>query len=180
MAGTALNRRRARADRLARKPPTSRETRSTKEVKQKSSALSASEKYRGRNSNARSVSRLSAETFGPDHQFRAGFAMVRARTFSSHNGPCGQPAGLGGVARFRPLPPHAGHLTRINAMPSDLPLMSTGFATYPVPPQSGQLSGPIAPLMWLDFPRPFAESCNKLVHVTNYEQTLANPANRYC
>jgi len=87
----------------------------------------------------------SAETFGPDHQFRAGFAMVRARTFSSHHGLCGQPAGLGGVARFRPLPPHAGHLTRINAMPSDLPLMSTGFATYPVPPQSGQLSGPIAP-----------------------------------
>src|SRR4029077_717420 len=40
-------------------------------------------------------------------------------------------------------------------------------------------SGSIAPLVWLDFPRPFAENCNKLVHVTNYEQTLANPANRY-
>jgi hypothetical protein len=101
--------------------------------------------------------------------------MVRARTFSSHHGLCGQPAGLGGVARFRPLPPHAGHLTRINAMPSDLPLMSTGFAIYPVPPQSGQLSGAIAPLMWLDFQRPFAGSCNKLVHVTNHEQNSGQP-----
>jgi hypothetical protein len=118
---------------------------------------------------------LSAETFGPDHQFRAGFAMVRARTFSSHHGLCGQPAGLGGVARFRPLPPHAGHLTRINAMPSDLPLMSTGFATCPVPPQSGQLSGSIAPLRWLNFQRPFAESRNKFVHVTNYEQNSGQP-----
>src|SRR3984893_6229165 len=112
----------------------------------------------------------SAETFGPDHQFRAGFPMVRARTSSSHHGLCGQPAGLVGVARFRPLPSHAGHLRRINAMPSDLPPMSTGFATYPVPPHFGQLSGSIAPLMWLDFHRPFAESCEKLVHVTNHEQ----------
>jgi hypothetical protein len=96
--------------------------------------------------------------------------MVRARTFRSHRGLCGQPAGLVGVARFRPVPPHAGHLTRINAMPSDLPLMSTGFATYPVPPQSGQLSGPIAPLMWLDFQRASCESCNKVVCVTNHEQ----------
>jgi hypothetical protein len=30
---------------------------------------------------------------------------------------------------------------RINATPSDLPFKSTGFATYPVPPQFGQLSG---------------------------------------
>ena len=164
MAGTALNRRRSRAVRLALKPPTSRETRSTEDVKQKSSDISASEQHCARKS------RLSDETFGPDHQFRAGFAMARACTFSSHHGLCGQPAGLGGVARFRPLPPHAGHLTRINAMPSDLPLMSTGFATYPVPLQSGQLSGPIAPLMWLNFQRPFAERCNKLVHVTNHEQ----------
>jgi hypothetical protein len=111
---------------------------------------------------------------GPDHQFRAGFAMVRARTFN-HHGQCGQPAGLVGVARFRPLPPHAGHVRRINAMPSDLPLMSTGFATYPVPPHFGQLSGSIAPLMWLDFPRPFAESCDKLVHVTNHEQNSGQP-----
>ena len=71
--------------------------------------------------------------------------MVRARTFRSHYGLCGQPAGLGRVARFRPLPSHAGHLTRINATPSDLPLMSTGFATYPLPPHFGQLSGAIAP-----------------------------------
>ena len=98
----------------------------------------------------------SAETFGPDHQFRAGFPMVRARTSSSHHGLCGQPAGLVGVARFRPLPPHAGHLTRINAMPSDLPLMSTGFATYPVPPQSGQLSGSIVPLHVAGFSTSFS------------------------
>jgi hypothetical protein len=101
--------------------------------------------------------------------------MVRARTFSSHPGLCGQPAGVGGVARFRPLPPHAGHLTRINATPSDLPLMSTGFARYPVPPQSGQLSGSIAPLMGRNFQRAFAESCNKLVHVTNHEQNSGQP-----
>jgi hypothetical protein len=102
--------------------------------------------------------------------------MVRARTSNSHHGLCGQLAGLVGVARFRPLPPHAGHLTRINATPSDLPLMSTGFATYPVPPQSGQLSGSIAPLVWVDFQRPFAESCNKLVHVTNHEQNSGQPS----
>jgi len=125
-------------------------------------------------------STLSAETFGPDHQFRAGFATVRARTFSSHHGLCGQPAGLGGVARFRPLPPHAGHLTRINAMPSDLPLMSTGFATYPVPPQSGQLSGSIAPSCgWIFNDLSLKAATNSFtLRITN--KTLANPANRYC
>jgi hypothetical protein len=41
----------------------------------------------------------------------------------------------------RPLPAHAGHFTRINATPSDLPLTSTGLATYPVPPQRGQAFG---------------------------------------
>ena len=43
--------------------------------------------------------------------------------------------------RFRPVPPQAGHFNRINATPSDLPFKSTGFATYPVPPQFGQSSG---------------------------------------
>jgi hypothetical protein len=43
--------------------------------------------------------------------------------------------------RFRPVPPQTGHFNRINATPSDLPFKSTGFATYPVPPQFGQSSG---------------------------------------
>jgi hypothetical protein len=30
---------------------------------------------------------------------------------------------------------------RMNATPSDVPLMSTGRAMYPVPPQRGQLFG---------------------------------------
>jgi len=36
---------------------------------------------------------------------------------------------------------------RIKATPSDLPFKSTGFATYPVPPQFGQSSGltPLSP-----------------------------------
>jgi hypothetical protein len=42
---------------------------------------------------------------------------------------------------FRPLPKQAGHLIRINATPSDLPLLSTGLATYPEPPQRGQSVG---------------------------------------
>ena len=43
--------------------------------------------------------------------------------------------------RFRPVPPQAGHFRRIKATPSDLPFKSTGFATYPLPPQFGQSSG---------------------------------------
>ena len=39
------------------------------------------------------------------------------------------------------MPPQAGHFRRINATPSDLPFKSTGFATYPQPPQFGQSSG---------------------------------------
>jgi hypothetical protein len=39
------------------------------------------------------------------------------------------------------VPAQAGHFNRINATPSDLPFKSTGFATYPVPPQLGQSSG---------------------------------------
>ena len=36
------------------------------------------------------------------------------------------------------MPAHAEHFKRINATPSDLPSMSNGFATYPVPAQLGQ------------------------------------------
>jgi len=61
--------------------------------------------------------------------------------FRKHHRPCGQPAVEGGIERFRPLPAQAGHFMRINAMPSDLPLTSTGLATYPVPPQRGQSCG---------------------------------------
>ena len=63
---------------------------------------------------------------------------VRFRTFRKHRGPCGQPAVVGGIERFRPVPPQAGHFMRINATPSGLPFKSTGFATYPEPPQFGQ------------------------------------------
>lgn len=42
---------------------------------------------------------------------------------------------------FFPLPTQAGHFTRINATPSDLPLTSIGFSKYPLPPQRGQSSG---------------------------------------
>ena len=63
---------------------------------------------------------------------------VRFRTFRKHRRPCGQPAVVGEIGRFRPLPPQAGHFIRINATPSDLPFKSTGFATYPEPPQFGQ------------------------------------------
>ncbi len=61
--------------------------------------------------------------------------------FRKHRRPCGQPAVVGEIGRFRPVPPQAGHLVRINATPSDLPFKSTGFATYPEPPQFGQSSG---------------------------------------
>ena len=66
---------------------------------------------------------------------------VRLRTFRKHRRPCGQPAVVGGIGRFRPLPSHAGHVVRIKAMPSVLPSKSTGFARYPEPPQVGQSSG---------------------------------------
>ncbi len=65
--------------------------------------------------------------------------------FRKHHRPCGQPAVLGGVEFFRPLPAQAGHFIRINATPSDFPLMSTGLATYPVPPQRGQSFGSTHP-----------------------------------
>src|SRR5271168_944871 len=61
--------------------------------------------------------------------------------FRKHHRPCGQPAVVGGIEFFRPLPAHAGHFKRINATPSDLPLMSAGRAMYPVPAQRWQSLG---------------------------------------
>ena len=74
--------------------------------------------------------------------------------FRKHRRPCGQPAVVGEIGRFRPVPPQAGHLIRINATPSDLPFKSTGFATYPEPPQFGQSSGatPSPPRVEVIFP----------------------------
>jgi len=66
---------------------------------------------------------------------------ARFRTFRKHHRPCGQPAVVGEIERFRPVPPQTGHFKRMNATPSDLPFKSTGFATYPDPPQVGQSSG---------------------------------------
>jgi hypothetical protein len=68
--------------------------------------------------------------------------------FRKHHRPCGQPAVEGGIELFRPLPAQAGHFMRINATPSDFPLMSTGLATYPVPPQRGQSFGSTLPPHW--------------------------------
>ena len=65
---------------------------------------------------------------------------ARFRTFRKHRRPCGQPAAVGGIGRFRPVPPQTGHFKRINATPSALPFKSTGFATYPVPLQFEQSS----------------------------------------
>jgi len=87
------------------------------------------------------------ETSGPDRQFLGRRDDARASPFfRKHHRPCGQPAVDGGTRSFRPLPAQAGHFMRINATPSDLPLMSAGLATYPVPPQRGQSFGAIIPL----------------------------------
>ncbi|HXM69150.1 MAG TPA: hypothetical protein VN911_20650, partial [Candidatus Acidoferrum sp.] len=66
--------------------------------------------------------------------------------FRKHHKPCGQPAVEGGIESIRPLPAQLGHFDRMNATPSDLPLMSAGFAIYPVPPQRGQSLEAIVPL----------------------------------
>ena len=67
-----------------------------------------------------------------------------------HRQPCGQPAVVGEIGGFRPLPAQTGQTVRINATPSDLPFKSTGFAIYPVPPQFGQSPGSTPlPLSWL-------------------------------
>jgi len=83
---------------------------------------------------------------------------VRFRTFRKHRRPCGQPTVVGGIERFRPVPSHAGHFTRKNATPSDLPFKSTGFAINPVPPQFGH-SSDLTPLPphWLMALSPRAE-----------------------
>lgn len=81
---------------------------------------------------ARSVTLCNAVTSGP----------VR---FRKHHRPCGQPAVDGGIESFRPLPAHAGHVTRIKATPSNFPLMSTDCAMYSLPPQRGQLFGSTPP-----------------------------------
>jgi hypothetical protein len=86
--------------------------------------------------------RISKRTSGPDHHTGLRSGPVR---FRKHHRPCGQPAVEGGIESFRPLPAQAGHFTRINAMPSDLPLTSTDWAMYPVPPQRGQLFGSTPP-----------------------------------
>jgi hypothetical protein len=82
--------------------------------------------------------------------------------FRKHHRPCGQPAVEGGIERFRPLPAQAGHFMRINATPSDLPLTSTGLATYPVPPQRGQSFGftppPHCHRVFHQFAQPLQES----------------------
>src|SRR5258706_11554066 len=61
--------------------------------------------------------------------------------FFASTRPCGQPGVEGDGELFRPLPAQAGHFKRIKATPSDLPLMSTGRAIYPLPPQRGQSFG---------------------------------------
>jgi hypothetical protein len=99
---------------------------------------------------------------------------VRFRTFRKHRRPCGQPAVVGEIGRFRPVPPQAGHFIRINATPSDFPFKSTGFATYPEPPQFGQSSGatPSPPRVTEDC-RPEASGFRqRSFYVTNPEQTL--------
>jgi hypothetical protein len=79
---------------------------------------------------------------------------------------------VGGIGRFRPVPPHAGHFDRIKATPSDLPFKSTGFATYPVPPQFGQSFGltPLPLSVEAYSPRLRRENSGEVFGVTNREQ----------
>jgi len=96
------------------------------------------------------------------------------------------------MGRFRPVPAQAGHFKRINATPSDLPFMSTGFAINPLPPQFGsRVAGPralrsrrsrIAPCSTLDFPLLHAD-CSALrivcpVLATDFTRRLALDALR--
>jgi hypothetical protein len=94
---------------------------------------------------------------------------------SLHHRPCGQPA-VGEPERFRPLPPQAGHVIRMNATPSDFPFKSTGFATYPVPPQLGHSSGftPI-PLSTSHCVRDQRRNRTILFFVTNHEHLFRPP-----
>jgi hypothetical protein len=84
-------------------------------------------------------------TSGPDRHFLPGIMTSGPVRFRKHRRPCGQPAVDGGLESFLPLPAQAGHFTRIKAMPSDLPLTSTDWAMYPVPPQRGQSFGSTPP-----------------------------------
>ena len=65
---------------------------------------------------------------------------------------------------------------RINAMPSVLPLRSTGFAMYPEPPQFGQSSGATLspPQCWAYFHRDNARTRRLVFCVTKAEQTTAD------
>lgn len=92
--------------------------------------------------------------------------------FRKRRRPCGQPAAVGEIGRFRPLPPQAGHFCRIKATPSDLPFKSTGFAMYPLPPQVGQSSGstPLSPSVFHYSRRVNGECSNLSFRVTNCEQ----------
>jgi hypothetical protein len=60
----------------------------------------------------------------------------------------------------------------MKATPSDLPFMSTGFATYPVPQQFGQSFGfTSSPLIgWKDCPRRMGKARCKRFRVTKHEQ----------
>jgi len=92
--------------------------------------------------------------------------------FRKHRWPCGQPAVVGGMVCFRPVPSQAGHCTRRNATPSDLPFKSTGFAIYPLPPQFWQSSGanPLPPHCWGHCLRDGRKIRQGLFYVTNPEQ----------
>jgi hypothetical protein len=95
--------------------------------------------------------------------------------FRKHHRPCGQPVVAGDAEFFRPLPAQVGHFKRINATPSDLPLMSTGLATYPVPPQRGQLFGSILPLSCKEFFTNLHSQYHKVNPVTKHEQARSSP-----
>jgi hypothetical protein len=102
-----------------------------------------------------------------------GSMTVRFRTFRKHHRPCGQPAVEGGSERFWPVPAQTGHLTRTNAMPSDLPFQSTGFVTYPVPLQFGQKSRALSPPQGCKhFARRKPQFAQRCFFVTNYEQRV--------
>jgi hypothetical protein len=96
--------------------------------------------------------------------------------FRKHHRPCGQPAVVGDAEFFRPLPAQVGHFKRVNATPSDLPLISTGLATYPVPPQRGQLFGSILPLSCKEFFTNLDLQCHKVNPVTKHEQARISPS----